>query len=174
MPHMKTTGNSRPFAECRVIICTQSSQASAWPSPDSSTACDRKDCSGGSSSIPPSGSKPLAAFGLLALVVIEETARLEHLIHLLKERQVLDLARQTLDERHEALHGARGLRPEPVSRAHRRSFPQRAAGGLRLFANNVQALRANAAGRQVYHALEGGVVPAVRDEPQVRKRILDF
>ena len=41
MPHMKTSGNSRPLAECMVISCTQSSQASAWPSPASRAACDR-------------------------------------------------------------------------------------------------------------------------------------
>ena len=40
-PQRNTTGNSRPLAECSVIICTQSSHASAWPSPDSSTACAR-------------------------------------------------------------------------------------------------------------------------------------
>ena len=59
MPHRNTTGNSSPFAVCSVIICTQSSQASAWPSPDSSAACARKDSSGGRSVA--SGAKPRAA-----------------------------------------------------------------------------------------------------------------
>ena len=30
MPHRNTTGNSRPLAVCRVIICTQSSHSSPW------------------------------------------------------------------------------------------------------------------------------------------------
>ena len=87
---------------CSVIICTQSSPSKPWPSPDSSTACVRKLCSGGSS---PSGSKPraaltssefldpcLAAVGFLFLVVRQQTARVDHVIDLLVQRESRDRA----------------------------------------------------------------------------------
>jgi hypothetical protein len=57
MPVRNTSGNSRPLAECRLMSCTQSSQASAWPSPASSAACARNAAS---------GSRP---FGVVVLVV---------------------------------------------------------------------------------------------------------
>ena len=95
-----------------------------------------------------------AAFGLLALVVIEEPAVLQHVIHLLKERQVVDFMCRALDERHEALHGDGCLRPERVSDGHCGGLPQRSAGGLGLLADDVEALGADAAGRQVHHTLK--------------------
>ena len=116
-----------------------------------------------------------AAFGLLALVVIEEAARLQHVIHLLKERQILHLARHALDECHEAVHCGGCLRPECIAHARRRRLPQGGTGGcFCLRAYDIQTLRADAARRQVHHPLEGGVVAAIGDEPEVRERILDF
>jgi hypothetical protein len=50
MPQRNTSGNSSPFAECIVISWTQSSHASACPSPASSAACDRNASSGDISS----------------------------------------------------------------------------------------------------------------------------
>src|SRR3977135_1259609 len=125
MPHRNTTGNSSPLALCSVIICTQSSHSSAWPSPDSSAACARNASSGGSSAA--SGVKPraaltrssprgsheliavldarFAALGLLAAVVLDEAARFQHLIHLLVQRQAPALAGEALDEREEPVDG---------------------------------------------------------------------
>ena len=43
---MNTASNSRPLAACTVISCIASLPSSAWLSPASSEACDRKAASG--------------------------------------------------------------------------------------------------------------------------------
>ena len=62
MPAIKTSLNSKPFAECMVISWALSSQSAAWLSPDSRAAWDRKDCNGDSSSSSSRGLYPWAAF----------------------------------------------------------------------------------------------------------------
>src|SRR5947208_1674175 len=42
------------------------------------------------------------------------------------------------------------------------------------FAQRLEALRSDAARRQVDHALEGGIVAAVGEEPEIRERVLDL
>src|SRR5207237_421328 len=70
----------------------------------------------------------LAALGLVAPVV-DEAARLQHLVHLLVQRKRTALGGEPLDERHEAVDGAARLRAERSARRERsRSrLPQRAA-----------------------------------------------
>ena len=92
--------------------------------------------------------------------MLDEPARLEHVIHLLVQRQRRDLAREPLDELHEAVHGGGGLAAPSASLPMQAAggFPQRAARALRVLANDVEALRADAARRQVDDALERGIV----------------
>ena len=53
-------------------------------------------------------------------------------------------------------------------------LPQASSPRPWRLAHGVQTLRADAAGGQVHDALERGIVAAVRDQAQVRQRILDF
>src|SRR3569833_4087980 len=43
-----------------------------------------------------------------------------------------------------------------------------------MLADDIQALRTDAPGREVHHALEGGIVVAVGKEAQIRERIFDL
>src|SRR5215472_4066095 len=160
MPARNTTGNSSPFAMCRVIICTQSSHSFAWPSPDSSAACAR-NASRGLSSLP-SGAKPRA---------------LQYGIDLLVQREPRRLGRQALDEREESGERRSGPAAElraPRARGYYSRFPQRHAARARPLAQRFEALGAEAPRRVIYDALEGGVVAAVADQAQVRERVLDL
>ena len=56
----------------------------------------------------------------------------------------------------------------------RGGLPQRRPGALRVVAQHVQALRADAARGQVHDTLEGGIVVAVGNQAQVRERVLDL
>src|SRR5439155_21118944 len=116
------------------------------------------------------------ALGLLAAVVLDEAARFQHLIHLLVQRKAAAVAGEALDEREEAVEGAARLGGggAAAAAAGRGGLPQRAAGSPRVLAQHLEALRAHAARRQVHHALEGGVIVAVGNEPQVGERVLDF
>src|SRR3984893_4143060 len=62
----------------------------------------------------------------------------------------------------------------PAPNAGRARLPQRAAGSPGVLAQHIEALRSHAARRQVHHALEGGIIVAVGNEPQVGERVLDF
>src|SRR5579862_7843340 len=115
----------------------------------------------------------LAALGLLALVMLDETARLQYVIDLLVQRAPLDLERQALDQRHETGNRRRGLRAERTA-ARLGRLPQRGAASPRMPAQRVEALRADAAHRQVHHAFEGRIVLAIRQKAQVRERVLDL
>src|SRR5215472_7346569 len=160
MPARNTTGNSSPFAMCRVIICTQSSHSFAWPSPDSSAACAR-NASRGLSSLP-SGAKPRA---------------LQYGIDLLVQREPRRLGRQALDEREEAGERRGGPAAElraPRARGDRGRLPQRHTARPRPLAQRFEALGAEAPRRVIHDALEGGVVAAVADQAQVRERVLDL
>src|SRR5262249_50503716 len=53
-------------------------------------------------------------------------------------------------------------------------FPQRRARTLRVVANDVQRLRADAARGQIHHAFERRIVTTAGDEAQIRERIFDF
>ncbi len=92
------------------------------------------------------------------------------------QREAAALAGEALDEREEPVDGAARLGREgpPAAAAGRGRLPQRAAGSPGVLAQHLEALRAHAARRQVHHALEGGVVVAVGDEPQVGERVLDL
>ena len=116
-----------------------------------------------------------AAFGLLLAVVLEQAGAFEHLIDDLVQREALRRRGQRIHQLQEALQRRAAARPEPaVGDAGLRRGPQRAAGGARLAAHHIEALGADAARRQVDHALEGGVVVAVGDEPQIGERVLDL
>ena len=52
--------------------------------------------------------------------------------------------------------------------------PQRGRVGARVRAQHLERARADAARRQVDDALEGRVVVAVADQPQVGERVLDL
>ncbi len=105
----------------------------------------------------------------------DEPARVQHVIDLLVQGELRDLVREPLDERHEAAHRRRGLGAERIGgQARRGRFPHRRARALRVLADDVDALRADAARRQVDHALERGVVHPAGDDAQVGERILDF
>ncbi len=192
MPLRNTSGNSRPLAVCSVIICTQSSDSLPWPSPDSSTACDRKLCSGGRSALGFKAARGtdqflevldpgLAAIGLVLLVMFDQPAVLDHVIDLFVQRQVLDRRAQPLDELQEQPRRTGRAAPGPDPRCHRQrraqcagGAPQRAARAARGFANGIDAARADAARRQIDDALERGVIVAIGDQAQVRERVLDF
>ncbi len=131
MPHRNTNMNSRPFAMCRVIICTLSAPASDPLSPDSRAAWARKASSGGSSTSvlsapkraggahqlrqvlePGLAARHLAARRILArllpAVMLDEPALLEHVIDLLVQRETRGLPRQPVDELVEAAQRVRG------------------------------------------------------------------
>ena len=117
-----------------------------------------------------------AALGLFAAVMLDETARLQHLVHLLVQHQGAGLSGEAFDERQEAVDGAARLRAQGPARATagRGRLPQRAAGSPGVLAQHIEALRPHAARRQVHHALEGGIIVAVGNESQVGERVLDF
>ena len=194
MPQRNTTGNSRPLAVCSVIICTQSSHSSAWPSPDSSTACARNASSGGSSSAsPPSGSKPRAALtsssrfstrasprsGLVLAVMLDQPARSGS-----RDRPARAAAgprsrasSRSISARKPCTAPAPPCAPErpPLARCRRAAASHSEVPAPRAYSRSTSsALRADAARRQVDDALERGIVVAVGDQAQVGERVLDF
>jgi hypothetical protein len=117
----------------------------------------------------------LAAFCLVLLIVLEEAAGIEHVVDGLVQRQIAGFRGQPLDQ----LHGSPARRPRPSGPAHPGNtrggrLPERTARALGLFAQHVEAARADAARWQVHDALERGVVVAVRNQAQVGERILDL
>src|SRR5690606_22490893 len=116
------------------------------------------------------GLAPLAA---ILLVVRDEPARLNDVIHLLVQRQVAGFAVELLDELQEAVQALAGARAE-LGDARARGLPHRAGIRARIIAYDIHALHADAARRQIHDALEGSIVIAAEDEPQVREGVLDF
>ena len=107
--------------------------------------------------------------------MLDEAGRLQHLVDLLVQGERGRVAGEALDERHEAVHRRRGLGAErAAANAGGGRLPQGAAGTARCLAQRIETLRTHAACRQVDDALEGGIVAAVGDEPQVRERVLDL
>ena len=138
-------GTPAPWPMCSVIICTQSSHASAWPSPDSSAACARNACQRRQLRIA-SGAKPRAALtsssrfstrasprsAFSRLVVVDEARALEHRDRPARGAEPRRLARQALDERDEAREPRRGPAGElgaVGAERRRRRLPQRGARG---------------------------------------------
>ncbi len=72
-----------------------------------------------------------------------------------------------------SLHRRCRLGPERAARGER-GIPERDAGVLGLRAQHLEALRADAARRQVHDALEGGIVAPIGDQAQIGERILDL
>ena len=188
MPQRNSSANSRPLAECSVMSCTLSWYASAWPSPDSSTANARNSASGGRSlSL---GAHDLArgvdellevldarlAADVRALAVMrDQAAALDDARDLLVQRIAARVGVERLDEVQEAeqrLGGA--LRQRSFGDQRGRGAPQARARAARVLADGLDGARADAARRRVDDALERRVVVAVHDEPQVRERVLDL
>jgi len=102
----KHDGNSRPLAECRVIICTQSAYRIRLAFADSSTACARRTRAAAYPSPLPARSRvprsrargdsrpSLAALALLLLVVLDEAARLHDVIDLIVQLEPAHLGGQ--------------------------------------------------------------------------------
>src|SRR5690606_10576499 len=68
----------------------------------------------------------------------------------------------------------RACRQAVAAAAGGRGPPQARAGRARLVPNRVERPRADAARRSVHDALERRVIVAVREEPEVRERVLDL
>ena len=115
----------------------------------------------------------LALVGLVALVMTREAARLDHVVHLLVQRQALRVRVELLDEREEGLQARRGLGAELVG-ARRRRTPQRKLVRLRMCAQHLERARTDAARRQVHDSIERRVVVPVGDQAQVGESVLDL
>src|SRR5690606_38542499 len=117
----------------------------------------------------------LALLALLLAERLHEAARVDHVVHLLRERQVRDVGRYALDEVEEPDH-RRARAPAGVLVARHRAggAPQRAALPARVSPNRLHGARADAARRAVHDALERGIVVAAGDQPEVGERILDL
>ncbi len=92
-----------------------------------------------------------AARALVALVMLDEAARLQHVVDLLVQGELRDLVGEPLDERHEAAHRGRSLAGPSDSSLRRAAAASRieaAARPSRALADDVDALRADAARRQ--------------------------
>ena len=97
------------------------------------------------------------------------------MINLLVQFEPGNVVRQLVDELEEAVHRSFGLGTQRACRyTMRRGLPQRCRRGLGLVADHVQRLGADAARRQVHHALERGIVGAAGNQAQIRQRVLDF
>src|SRR5579862_9875206 len=117
----------------------------------------------------------LAPIALLLAVMLDQTAVVDHVINLLVQRQALDVARQSLDQRQEPAERWRAARTTVRIAQHGAGrAPQRTAGAFRRFAQHIEGARADAAHRQVDDTLKRAVVIAIGDQAQVGKRILDF
>src|SRR5690606_6591820 len=94
---------------------------------------------------------------------------------LLVQRQIARILIEPVDELQNLPEGvARALRERFLSDDGRGRPPQARARASCLVPHDVDRPRADAARRHVHDALERRIVVAVRDEPQVRERILDL
>ncbi len=186
MPHRNTSGNSRPLALCRVIICTQSSMRLAlglarFQHRVRQEALQRRQlavgliAARGADQLLQVLDPRLAAIGLVLLMMLDQAAGLDDVIDLLVQRQARDASAASCSI---SCRKAATAAPErPASAGGDRcasGAPQRAAGGAGGFADAIERARADAARRQVDDALERGVIIAIGDQPQVRERILDL
>ena len=117
----------------------------------------------------------LATVRLVFAVVLKQTARREHLVDDLVQRQCRRGGGETVDHLHETLQrGTRTTTEAAVPEADQRRRPERAARFACAHPQGVDRLGAQAARGQVDHALEGGVVVAVRHQAQVSEGVLDL
>src|SRR5690606_32466886 len=95
--------------------------------------------------------------------------------HLLVKRPPPRLGIEPVDELQKIPErAARALRQDVLGDDRGRGPPQARAGRARLVPNRVERPRADAARRSVHDALERRVIVAVREEPEVRERVLDL
>jgi hypothetical protein len=106
---------------------------------------------------------------LLGAVEVHQAGAVQHVLDDLAQRQALGLVAHAVDQRIEAGQVGAAL---AAHRAH--ALPQAAAGLAGGVLQLLQRAGADAAGREVDHPQEAGVVVAVLDQAQIGQRVLDF
>ena len=111
---------------------------------------------------------------LVFLEKVDERAQVYDVIDLVMQIETVGLASHAFDQRHKGVHGIRGAAVEFVAGDCACRPPHRAGIRSCVGAHHFDGAGTDAAGRFVNDTLEGAVIVAVRDQAQVRQRVLDF